>query len=84
MSKFYSAVLSNGTKMIINLKNVSKIYLGKNNFKTLTFVMAHEKNLISGGSLWFSGGDNTQYEITHSTEESALKEFEKIEKLLKS
>lgn len=84
MSKFYSTVFANGSKIILNLNNVSKIYLNKENFKTLTFVMAHEKNIISGSWIYFSGGNNEKYEITFPTEESALNEFKKIEEIIKS
>lgn len=84
MSKFYSSVFANGSKIIINLNNVSKIHLDKENFKTLTFVMAHEKKSIFGSFLFLSGGYNKIYEINFPTEESALKEFEKIEELIKS
>lgn len=84
MSKFYSYVYTNGAKMLVNLNNVSRVYYGKKNLKTLTFEMAHEKHPILGGFIFFGGGHNRIYELTYETEESALKEFEKIEEFVKS
>jgi len=82
MSKFFNVLLSTGSRTLLNLNNVSRIELNNKNPKVITFIMAREKDAISGNFLWFSGGDNCKYSLTFEKEEDALEEYEKIRELI--
>lgn len=83
MSRIFSTVLSDGSRVLINLNKVSRVVINKSAPKALTFVMAHEKNIFIGSFLWFGGAGTKDYTIMYTTETEAVAKYDEIKEQMK-
>lgn len=76
-SKIFSTVFKDGSKILINLHNVSRVQILKSNPKRLYFFLG-ENNTTFGTFLFFTGGESTTYHIDYDDESIAIKNYEKV------
>jgi len=84
MSKFFTHILKDGSKRMINLKHVSRIELLTDYPKQITFYMSHEKHQIIGSAMFIMGGDNKTHDISFETEHEANTNYNNIIEFIKS
>jgi hypothetical protein len=70
-------IFNNGKsgKIILNLTKISSVDLTD---RIISFTLSHEKKPITGGFLFFSGGNSKDINMTYDTAKDAEIEFYKI------